>query len=91
MLLEFGENVKVARKLRKLTQQDIADRAGISRQTVSKLEKGDAVSSDTLFSILYVIGLSESCISSVSLERDEVGARLARLSISKSSKASGGI
>ena len=33
--------IKVARKERKLTVQDIADRAGISRGLVQRIEKGD--------------------------------------------------
>ncbi|MBL4680603.1 MAG: helix-turn-helix transcriptional regulator [Pseudomonadales bacterium] len=33
--------IKVARKERKLTTQDIADRAGISRGLVQRIEKGD--------------------------------------------------
>lgn len=33
--------IKVARKERKLTTQDISDRAGISRGLVQRIEKGD--------------------------------------------------
>lgn len=40
MLLEIGETIKTIRKERGLTQESLAKQAGISRATLSKLEKG---------------------------------------------------
>lgn len=37
----LGRLIKLARKDRQLTAQDLADRAGISRGTVQRIEKGD--------------------------------------------------
>ena len=37
----IGRLIKVARKERKLTAQDVADRAGISRGLLQRIEKGD--------------------------------------------------
>ena len=37
----MGKMVRLYRKDRKLTMQDLADRAGISRITLQKIEKGD--------------------------------------------------
>lgn len=40
MLLEIGEEIRRVRKLRKITQQQIADDLGMSRATISQLEAG---------------------------------------------------
>jgi DNA-binding XRE family transcriptional regulator len=37
----LGELIRFHRKKRQLTAQDLADRAGISRTTLQKIEKGD--------------------------------------------------
>ena len=37
----LGKQVKLGRKQRKWAEQDLADRAGISRATLQKIEKGD--------------------------------------------------
>lgn len=37
----FGQQVKLGRKQRHWTEQNLADRAGISRATLQKIERGD--------------------------------------------------
>lgn len=37
----FGKHIQLSRKERALTELDLADRAGISRLTLRKIEKGD--------------------------------------------------
>ena len=41
MLQGFGENLKLARLRRKYSAEIVAQRAGITRTTLSKVEKGD--------------------------------------------------
>lgn len=54
----FGENVKLARKRRQLTTTQVAERAGISRNTLYLLEKGSSgVSLGAVFNVLRVFGL----------------------------------
>lgn len=37
----LGKQIRIARKIRKMTVQDLADRAGISRGLLQRIEKGD--------------------------------------------------
>jgi transcriptional regulator with XRE-family HTH domain len=37
----LGKQIKIARKERKMTSQDLADRAGISRGLLQRIEKGN--------------------------------------------------
>lgn len=50
--------IKVARKERKLTTLDIADRAGISRGLVQRIEKGDMKCSiGAVFEVAAILGI----------------------------------
>lgn len=50
--------IKIARKERKLTTQDIADRAGISRGLVQRIEKGDMKCSiGAVFEVAAILGI----------------------------------
>ena len=57
-LLELGSTVRRLRKERGMTQEALADKAGISRATLSKLENGNIaqVSIVTLNDILNHLG-----------------------------------
>lgn len=39
--MKFGDNLKRVRKMRKISQEDLADKLGVSRQSVSKWETGE--------------------------------------------------
>ncbi len=45
----LGEQIRLGRKLRKWTEQNLADRAGISRATLQKIEKGTTTCAIGLF------------------------------------------
>lgn len=54
----FGERLKLARLRRKLRAQLVADRAGISRATLTRVEGGEAnVSFASYFRVMRVLGL----------------------------------
>ena len=40
--MKFGDNLKKLRKTKKLSQEDLAEKLNVSRQSVSKWETGDA-------------------------------------------------
>lgn len=56
----LGENIKLARKRRKLTTIQVSERAGIDRTTLYHIEKGNpSVSLGAYFNVLRVLGLHE--------------------------------
>ncbi len=58
MFGQVGENFKLARKRRKLTMVQVAERAGIDRTTLYQIEKGSGtVSMAAYFNVLRVLGL----------------------------------
>ncbi|MFC1759522.1 helix-turn-helix transcriptional regulator [Planctomycetota bacterium] len=71
----LGENIRLARLRRKLSSAKVAERAGISRNTLYMLEKGNSNTSiTTVFHVLVVLGL-ENDFSKLASD-DELGRRL---------------
>ena len=58
MLETLGANIKLARKRRRITTIQAAERAGINRTTIYQIEKGSpSVSMGAYFNVLRVLGL----------------------------------
>lgn len=57
---ELGKRFKAYRMQKKLTQQQLAERAGISLFTVAQIEKGKSVSSSMLISVLRALRLLDN-------------------------------
>lgn len=55
ILKEVGEFIKSKRIEQNLTQDEVADRAAISRSTLSLLERGDNISLTNLLKVLRVL------------------------------------
>ena len=55
-LLELGERLRSARQEARLTQADLSKRAGIARDTLSRLERGEPVDTSTLMRVLTALG-----------------------------------
>ena len=56
----LGENIKLARKRRKLTTIQVAERARMDRTTLYQIEKGSpSVSMGAYFNVLRVLGLHD--------------------------------
>ena len=54
-----GSLIKTARKQRKLTQQEVAERIQVSRNTIQNLEAGKNFTADTLLRVLKDFDLLE--------------------------------
>jgi len=55
----FGENIVQLRKIRQMTQEELADRIGVSRQAVGKWESGETEPSlDLAKKVAEVFGVS---------------------------------
>lgn len=75
ILIEMGENIKLARLRRKLSMEQVAERANISRPTLLAIEKGSpTVSIGSYLLVLNVLGL-EKDFRSVARD-DELGRKL---------------
>ncbi|SRR6266536_2077079 len=60
ILKSVGENVKLARLRRKLSTEQVAERANISRSLLWRIEQGNpSVSMGALFQVLMVLGLEK--------------------------------
>ena len=76
----LGENIKLARKRRKLTTEQVAERAGIHRATLHRVEKGDpTVAIGLYFNVLKVLNL-QSDFSKLAID-DEFGRKLQDLDL----------
>lgn len=59
-LRKLGSDIQIARKRRRLTMAIVAERAFISRNTLTKVERGDpAVALGIYATVLFVLGLAE--------------------------------
>lgn len=82
LLEQMGENIKLARKRRKLTTIQVAERAGIARSTLYLVEKGDAsVTLGAYFNVLRVLGLQNDILKLGA--DDEFGRKLQDLELLK--------
>ncbi len=73
-LRELGSHVQTWRKLRGLTQAQLADRADVTRGTVIRLEQGDgAVSLEITLRMLHALGVLDSVPRAVDPYETDVG------------------
>jgi len=82
----LGENLKLARLRRRLSAELVAQRAGISRATLHKIEKGEpTVAMGSYFMVLNVLGLEEE-VEQLAAD-DEFGRRLQDLGMKTARRA----
>ena len=81
----LGENIKLACKRRGYTQSLIAERTGLSRLTIRKIQKGDStVSIGHYVAVLGVLGMVDDFAKVAS--DDELGRKLQDIKLISSSK-----
>ena len=75
ILLQLGENIKLARLRRKLTAEQVSERANISRATLWNIEKGSSrVAVGSYLQVLVVLGLEKDFLKVA--KDDELGRKL---------------
>lgn len=63
ILTEFGENIKLARLRRKLSTEQVSERANIARTTLWAIEKGSPnVALGSYLQVLFVLGLEKDLL-----------------------------
>lgn len=73
-LKKLGNDLRNARKRRRIPMQLAADRASISRATLNKIEKGEeGVSIGAYARILFVLGMLERLVDLADVSSDKMG------------------
>lgn len=73
-LRTVSDHVAAWRKLRGLTQAQVADRAGISPATLLRLERGDGgVSTENLLRVLRALGILDAVVRALDPYESDVG------------------
>jgi transcriptional regulator with XRE-family HTH domain len=71
---QVADGVRGWRKLRGLTQAQLADRAGVTRGTLSRLEQGDGgVSVENLLRVLRALGILDAVPEALDPYETDVG------------------
>lgn len=78
-LRRFGEDISTARRMRRLSQEDLAQRIGTSLSTVRRMEDGyPGTALHTFLRALHVLGRLEDMANVMTIENDTLGMELVR-------------
>jgi transcriptional regulator with XRE-family HTH domain len=73
-LRQVAEDLAAWRKLRGLTQAQLADRTGVNRDTIGRLERGEGgVSLENVLSVLRGLGVLDTAIAALDPYKTDVG------------------
>jgi len=76
-LKKLGADLKNARLRRRLKMVTVAERAGISRETLAKIQKGDpGVSMGSYASVVFALGLGTKWMNLADIDHDKAGQAL---------------
>src|SRR5271165_4040557 len=76
-LRKLGHDIRDARRRRRIPVAIMAERASISRTTLSKVEKGDpGVSAGTYATVLFTLGMAERLADVADPRHDSIGREL---------------
>jgi transcriptional regulator with XRE-family HTH domain len=86
LLSLVGEQIKLARLRRKLSSEQVAERSGIGRSTLVRIEKGDpGVSIGNILNVLKVLGLEQDLL--LLAKDDELGRKIQDADLNIKSRA----
>lgn len=87
MLEQMGEQIKLARLRRRISSQLVAERAGISRQTLTAVEKGSpTVSIGSYAAVLHALNNLDTDLLLIAKD-DELGRKLQDLKLTTRKRA----
>jgi DNA-binding XRE family transcriptional regulator len=76
-LQKVGQDISEARRRRRIATKLMAERAGISRATLAKIEKGDPTTSmGNYASVLFVLGMISRISDLVDASHDLIGRQI---------------
>ena len=59
-IVELGKKIKTYRIMKELSQEDLSDKTGISKKSISRLEHGESIQMDNLFKILIALDIGDN-------------------------------
>jgi transcriptional regulator with XRE-family HTH domain len=84
ILRKLGADIAIARRVRQISTTDMAERMGVSRGTLRRLEKGDpGVSLNTLAMALSALGTSDRLTDLMDQAVDDIGLMTTRSALPK--------
>jgi transcriptional regulator with XRE-family HTH domain len=69
----IGQHLATWRRLRRLTAAQVADRAGLSRHTVMRLENGEGASLESVLRIARALGVLDPLVESLDPYATDIG------------------
>ena len=83
-LLKLGTDIKDARIRRRISAETMSERAGITRPTLLKVEKGDPSTSIGIYTkVLFVLGMIDKLADIADIRNDETGLALESMDLPK--------
>jgi len=90
-LRRLGQDISVARRMRRLSQEDLAQRIGTSLSTVRRMEDGYAGTAlHTFLRALHVLGRLDDLARAMTPENDALGMELVREQLPQRVRTSSG-
>ena len=90
-LRRLGQDISTARRMRRLSQEDLAQRIGTSLSTVRRMEDGyPGTALHTFLRALHVLGRLDDLAQAMTLENDALGMELVREQLPQRVRTSAG-
>lgn len=78
----LGEDLSAARRARRMSQSDLAERIGVARTTIVRMEMGNSqVSIGAIAAAAWVLGLEKNLAEAFAPEKDKELLKTARLAL----------